>query len=105
MNDFLINLIMFYYLFVFIFVGIGVSLAAVGDFDILSQSGLKQIFMYQYIVYKLASEHLNLAGVIILEILTTLSVWFLNIMIFVVICVWYIFSSIWNAFYFVFKKR
>jgi hypothetical protein len=90
---------------VFVFVGIGVSLVAVSDLDILSKNKFKQIFMYQYIVYKLASEHLNLAGVIILEILTTLSVWFLNIMIFIIICLWYIFSAIWNAFYFIFKKR
>jgi hypothetical protein len=105
MGGILIDIIMLYYLFVFIFVGIGVSLTAVSDFDILSQSMLKQIFMYQYVVYKLASEHLNLAGVIILEVLTTLSVWFLNIIIFIFICLWHIFSAIWDLFYFCFKKR
>lgn len=102
MNEFLIDLVMLYYLFVLIFVGIGASLTAIGDFDILSQSRIKQIFMYQYIVYKLASERLNLAGVIILEIITTLSVWFLNIIIFIFICLWYVFSTIWNLFYFLF---
>lgn len=99
------SVLLLYYLFVFIFVGIGVSLTAVSDFDILSQSRVKQIFMYQYIVYKLASEHLNLVGVIILEILTTFSVWFLNIIIFIFICLWNIFSVIWDLFYFCFKKR
>ena len=101
----ILQILQLYYLFVIVFVGIGVSLTAVSDFDILSQSRFKQIFMYQYMVYKLASEHLNLAGVIILEIITTLSVWFLNIIIFIVICLWYIFSAMWNAFYFIFKKR
>lgn len=99
------SILQLYYLFVFIFVGIGGTMTAVSDFDLLSQSMLKQIFMYQYVVYKLASEHLNLAGVIILEIITTLSVWFLNIIIFIFICLWHIFSAIWDLFYFVFKKR
>jgi hypothetical protein len=105
MGGIFIDIIMLYYLFVLIFVGIGGSLTVVSDFDILSQSMLKQIFMYQYVVYKLASEHLNLAGIIILEILTTLSVWFLNIIIFLFICLWHILSAIWDLFYFCFKKR
>ena len=66
---------------------------------------LKLIFMYQYAVYQLAKDDLNAAGILILETITTLSVWFLNILILVFMCLWYIFSAIWDLFYFIFKKR
>ena len=100
----ILNILQLYYLFVFVLIGIGGSLGMIND-DLLHGSKLKLIFMYQYAVYQLAKDELNIAGIIILEILTTLRVWFLNILVFIVMCMWYIFSAIWNLFYFIFKKR
>ena len=94
-----------YYLFVFIFIGIGGSLSLISDFDELFKNKLKLIFMYQYALYKITEDKLNIAGIIILEILLTLSAWFLNLLVFVILCIWYILSAIWDLFYFVFKKR
>lgn len=98
-----------YYLFIFIFLGIGGSLSFISDnisdFDDLFKNKLKLIFMYQYMLYEIAEDKLNIAGIIILEILLTLSAWFLNLFVFVILCLWYILSAIWGLFYFVFKKR
>ena len=106
----MLNFLMLYYLLVFIFVGIGCTLAITSDYDeIVSRSGkvnfLKLIFMYQYAVYQLTKDNINTVGIILLEILTTLSVWFLNILVLIVICVCYIGLFICRAFYFVFRKR
>ena len=94
-----------YYLLVFLLVGIAGSITAMDNFDVMSGNKLKLIFMYQYMVYKLANENLNIVGIIILEIFTTFSVWFLNVIIFVVICLYYVLLVICKVFYFVFKKR
>ena len=101
----LIDVLGLYYLFVFVFIGIGGSLAITSNFEELFENKLKLIFMYQYALYKIAEDKLNLAGIIILEILLTLSAWFLNVFVFVILCLWYVLSAIWNLFYFVFKKR
>ena len=93
-----------YYLFVFIFVGIGASLSLM-DEVLYERNKLKLIFMYQYAVYQLSKDKLNAAGILILETITTLSVWFLNVLIIVFMCLWYILSGIWNLFYWCFKKR
>lgn len=100
---------MLYYLMVFIFVGIGGSLAIADDRDIMPYSGkvnhLKLTFMYQYAVYKLAKDDISIAGIILLELLTTLSVWFLNILVLIVLCTYYIGLFICKLFYFIFRKR
>ena len=101
----LINVFGLYYLFCFVLIGIGGSLVLTSDFDELFENKLKLIFMYQYALYKITEDKLNLVGIIILEILLTLSVWFLNVLIFVILCIWYVISAIWNLFYFIFKKR
>lgn len=101
----ILKILQLYYLFVFIFIGIGASLHLLDNGLLYEKNKLKLIFMYQYAVYQLAKDDLNAAGILILEIITTFSVWFLNILILVVMCLWYILSAIWDLFYFVFKKR
>lgn len=101
----ILKILQLYYLFVFVLIGIGGSLHLLDTGLLYEKNKLKLIFMYQYAVYQLASEHLNVAGILILEIITTFSVWFLNILIILVMCLWYIFSAIWDLFYFCFKKR
>lgn len=100
----ILNILQLYYLFVLVIVGLGCSLTLIND-DLLHGNKLKLIFMYQYAVYQLTKDELNKIGILILEIITTLSVWFLNIIIFVIMCMWYILSAIWDLFYFCFKKR
>ena len=99
-----LNILGLYYLFVCVFVGIGCSLLLI-DEHALRGNKLKLIFIYQYTVYELSKDHLNVAGILILETITTLSVWFLNILIIVFMCLWYILSGMWASFYFCFKKR
>ena len=94
-----------YYLFVFIFVGIGVSMLLLDNNLLYERNKLKIIFMYQCAVYQLSKDKLNVAGILILETITTFSVWLLNILIIVFMCLWYILSGIWDLFYFCFKKR
>ena len=101
----ILQILQLYYLFVFVLVGIGCSLHLLDNGLLYEKNKLKLIFMYQYAVYQLAKDDLNVAGILILEIITTFSVWFLNILILVVMCLWYIFSAIWGLFYFCFKKR
>ena len=102
---FILKILQLYYLFVIVFVGIGCSLYFLDNGLLHERNKLKLIFMYQYAVYQLAKDELNAAGILILETITTLSVWFLNILIIVFMCLWYILSGIWNMFYFCFKKR
>lgn len=99
-----LSILQLYYLFVFVFVGLGVTLHLLDDV-LYEKNKLKLIFMYQYAIYQLAKDDLNIIGILILEILTTLSVWFLNILIIVFMCLWYILSGMWYSFYFCFKKR
>ena len=101
----ILKILQLYYLFVFVFVGIGASLSLLDEGLLYEKNKLKIIFMYQYTVYQLAKDDLNAAGILILEIITTLSVWFLNILILVFMCLWYILSGMWGLFYFCFKKR
>lgn len=101
----ILSILQLYYLFVFVFVGIGASLHLLDTGLLYEKNKLKLIFMYQYAVYQIAKDDLNAAGILILETITTFSVWFLNILIIVVMCLWYILSAIWGLFYFVFKKR
>lgn len=105
----MLNFLMIYYLFVFIFVGIAGTLAMVEFDDIIPYNGkinfLKLVFMYQYALYRLTEDSISTVGIIILEILTTLSVWFLNVIVLICICMYYIGLFICKRFYFVFRKR
>ena len=105
----MINFIMFYYIIVLVLVGIAGTLSIMDDRDIIPYSGkvnyLRLIFMYQYTVYKLAKDHISIVGIILLELLTTFSVWFLNMTVLIGICIYYIGLFICRVFYFVFRKR
>lgn len=105
----MIGFLMIYYVMVLVFVGIGGTLSLVDNDDIIPYRGrpnfLKLIFMYQYAVYKLAKDSINIVGIILLELLTTLSVWFLNMIIVICICIYYIGLFICKGLYFVFRKR
>ena len=101
----ILQILQLYYLFVFVFVGIGGSLILLDEGLLHERNKLKIIFMYQYAVYQLSKDKLNAAGILILETITTLSVWFLNVLVIVFMFLWYILSAIWNLFYWCFKKR
>ena len=77
-----------YYIFIFIFVGIIGSIFLLGNADEfnLEMSFVKTVFMHQYVVYTLVKDNISMFGIIILEIFVTISVWFLNVIIFVVAC-------------------
>lgn len=100
-----LQILQLYYVLIIVFVGIGGSLLLLDEGLLYERNKLKIIFMYQYAVYQLSKDKLNTAGILILETITTLSVWFLNILILVVMCLWYVLSGVWNLFYLCFKKR
>lgn len=89
----IVNILAFYYTFVFVFVGVIGSFAITlsGEvYDIDCCLGNKTdfihcIFMYQFAIKYLLEDGINAVGIVTLEILTTLSVWFLNIGIFFII--------------------
>ncbi len=102
-----------YYVFVLIFVGfIGSLLISAEDIceieDCLKnkQDFIRCIFMYQYTVAILLDEYgINKVGIVIVEILTTFSVWFLNVLIFAVLCFGLLLKGIGYLFWLVFRKR
>lgn len=63
------------------------------------------IFMYQFAVYELLKDEINKTGIIILEILTTLSVVFLNVFIFAIIIFLFAIKMICYLFWIAFRKR
>lgn len=77
-----------YYIFIFIFVGIigSILLLVNADEFNLEMSFIKTVFMYQFAVYEMVKDKVNTVGIIILEILVTFSVWFLNIILFILAC-------------------
>lgn len=109
----LIELIFIYYIFILIFVGFIGTLCIISD-DFIYESGgelsskknfIRCIFMYQFALWEYLSEEINMAGMIILEILVTLSVWFLNIIIFFCLLFLLIMKGICLLFYAIFKKK
>ena len=109
----MINLICAYYTFVFIIVGfIGSSILSISETvynldEVLTskQQFIRCIFMYQVAIWELLSEDINIIGMMILEILTTLSVWFLNILVFLILVILLLLKGICFLFYILFKKR
>lgn len=63
------------------------------------------VFMYQFTVYELLKDEINKTGIIILEVLTTLNVWFLNVLIFAVTVFLRIVKLICHLFWLIFRKR
>lgn len=111
----MVEILVIYYTFIFVFVGILCSLVAFLNNDykvckmeeILSSKKyfIRCIFIYQFAIYDFFSDYINKVGIIILEILTTVSVWFLNIIIFTLLCVSMILKWLRIGFYKVFKKQ
>ncbi len=108
----IMNLIGFYYTLVLIpglLISLFISLTDyVYDMEqvlISKKHFIRCVFMYQVAVWKRLSEEINSVGMIILEVLTTLSIWVLNIFIFLILLALLIFKIICLLFYAVFKKK
>lgn len=112
MNIFL-KFLLPYYFFVFVAVGILGSLVinidgnVYEDIYILTDMHefIKCVFMYQIAAYQFLSEEINAIGIVILEILITASVWFLNVIIFMGLIIILILKLICYLFWVVFRKR
>lgn len=109
----IVNILDVYYIFIFVFVGVFVSLAItlseeVYDIDCCLSSKedfIHCIFMYQYAIKYLLEDEINILGVAILEILTTLSVWFLNVVVFIILLFCLLIKGICYGFWWIFGKR
>lgn len=101
----MIEIIAIIYACVALWVGIVGTAFIMSECDVMSGSIFKLIFMYQCAIYESTKDDLNIAGIIILEILTTMFVWFWNVIIFLLACIAYIFDAISDLFYFLFEKR
>lgn len=107
-----LDIIMPYYYFVAVAVGVIGSLCIVCSDEIFKtdlvltdkNEFVRCIFMYQFTVYMLVEDEINMAGIIILEVLTTLSVWFLNILILVIIVFLWIVKAICHLCWIIFRK-
>lgn len=107
------RILVFYYLMIFIFVGwmgsiVILSMEEVLDSDeILSnpKDFFRCVFMYQIQIKVFLEDCINVAGIVIVEILTTLSVWFLNIGIFAILLFCLMIKGIFYGFWLIFRKR
>ena len=108
------NLIMFYMVYLVfstIFAGIagGLMLALLEFYDMGScLHSVKEFFrcVFQWQVFVLnSSEYVNRTGVIVLEVLTTLSVWHLNLLVLFVLLVLEIIRVMVILFVKIFKKK
>lgn len=107
------KMIITYYMVVFIFVGValgfGISISgAIYDINLVlkdKKQFVRCVFMYQFALYKLLKDEINKTGIIILEVITTLSVWFLNIFLCgIVACLWQI-KMMCYLFWIIFRER
>lgn len=102
-----------YYLVVFVFVGwIGsiviLSMEEVLDSDeILSnpKDFFRCVFMYQLQMKVFLEDYINAVGIVIVEILTTLSVWFLNVGVFLLLLFCLLIKGVCYGFWLIFRKR
>lgn len=109
----ILDIIFAYYFFIFVIVGLLGSLFismegnVYDDNRILSDLSefIKCVFMYQVDAYKELNKEINIIGIVILEILITISVWFLNVMIFLCLIIVLILKMICNLFLTVFKIK
>lgn len=102
-----------YYLFVALFIGFfGSTSISISDeiyeMDLVLKDKnefVRCVFMYQFTIYELLKDKINKTGIIILEVITTFSVWFLNVFVFlVVVCLWII-KMICYLFWLMFRKK
>lgn len=104
---------MSYYAIVFVIVGILGSLLFNIDGDIFNEEEIlknksdfiKCVFMYQLRVWISLNDEINIIGMVILEILTTLSVWFLNIGIFLILLFCLLLKGACYGFWLIFRKK
>lgn len=109
----MMNLLLLYYIFIFCFVGVFCSLPIADQEEVCditkvlnsADNFIKCIFMYQIFVWKLAHKNINSIGLILLEILVTASVWFLNIGISLILICALIIKHGWHLFCIIFKKK
>lgn len=108
------EIIALYYTFILVFVGALGSLAISLSCEVYEMEDcLKNkkdfihcIFMYQYAFAILLDMYgINKIGVFIAEILTTFSVWFLNVIVFAILCFLFALKMICYLFWILFRKR
>ncbi len=104
----------FYYAFIFVVVGFPGTLVIglceeVFDFEECLRNKhdfVRCVLMYQYAVAIILDMYgINKVGISIVEILTTLSVWFLNIIIFAILCFLFVLKGICYLFWIIFRKK
>lgn len=111
--EILFGILVFYYLMIFIFVGWMDSIAILSMKEVLDSDEIlsnpkdffRCVFMYQLQMKVFLEDYINAAGIVIVEILTTLSVWFLNIMIFAILLFCLMIKGICYGFWLIFRKR
>lgn len=111
--DVIVGIIAFYYMFVFVFAGVAGSFAITLSEEVYDMDNclnnktdfIHCIFMYQFAIKYLLEDQINTVGIVILELLTTLSVWFLNIGIFFILLFCLLLKGICYGFWLIFRKR
>lgn len=107
------GILVFYYLMIFIFVGWMGSIAILSMEEVLDSDEIlsnqneffRCVFMYQLQMKVFLEDYINVVGIVIVEILTTLSVWFLNIGIFAILLFCLMIKGICYGFWLIFRKR
>lgn len=113
MLEVIIYILTIYYTLVLVLVGVCGSLAItlleeVYDIDNCLNNKtdfIHCIFMYQFAIKYLLEDRINTVGIVILEALITLSVWFLNIGIFFILLFCLLLKGICYGFCLIFRKR
>lgn len=107
------GILVLYYLMIFIFVGWMGSIAILSMEEVLDSDEILSnpkdffhcVFMYQLQMKAFIEDYINVAGIVIVEILTTLSVWFLNIGIFFIILLCLLVKGFCYGFWLIFRKK
>ena len=80
------------------------SIAPLTQYD-YKPGDFKSLFVFQRVVYEMSKDQLNILGIAILEMLTTILTFGASITLFVVGVVVLVFTLSWKLFCFIFKKR
>lgn len=65
----------------------------------------KTIFIFQCELYEDVKDELNIFGILILELITTILTLGTSLMLFIISIVAWIFKLLWKLFYLIFRKR
>lgn len=109
----IVNILVAYYMFVFALAGVLGSLVITFSGEVYDMDNclsnktdfIHCIFMYQIAIKYLFEDQINTVGIVILEVLTTLSVWVLNIGIFFILLFCLLLKGICYGFWLIFRKR